>query len=285
MFTREHREHREHCSVPGTVEQMEQVEHPKTSPLIVAHRGASAHAPENTLAAFRAAIAAGADGIEFDVQLAGDGVPVVIHDFDLKRTASRSGRVSDLTSRQIAEIDVGSWFNANRPKRAKPEFASETVPTLAQLLDLLGGFAGIIYIELKCDETNFKPLAAAVCDLIRSSPMLPRMIVKSFRLGAIPEVRHLLPEVQTAALFEPSIMTVLRRRKHIIAIAREFGADQVSLHRSLATPYLCALAAKAQMPVTVWTVDNPKWLGLCKKRGIGAVITNDPHRMIQARGK
>ena len=262
---------------------MEQVEQPNTSPLIIAHRGASAHAPENTLAAFRAAIDAGADGIEFDVQLASDGVPVVIHDFDLKRTASRNERVCDLTSSQLATLDVGSWFNIKHPTRAKAEFAAETVPTLAQVLELLRGFTGIIYLELKCDETNFKPLVAAVCGLIRSSPMLPRMIVKSFRLAAIPEVRHLLPEVQTAALFEPSIMTILRRRKYIIAIAREFGAHQISLHRSLATPYLCALAAKAQMPVTVWTVDHPKWLALCKKRGIGALITNDPSRMLRAR--
>src|SRR5687767_5965470 len=107
------------------------------SPLIIAHRGASAHAPENTLAAFQAAIEGGADGIEFDLQLAKDGVPVVIHDDDLKGTASRDQRVRDLTSRQLGKIDVGSWFNATHPKRARPEFAHETVPTLARTLKLL----------------------------------------------------------------------------------------------------------------------------------------------------
>ena len=88
------------------------------APLIIGHRGASAHAPENTLAAFRMAIDAGADGIEFDVQLAKDGVPVVIHDFDLKRTGAYDVRVADLTSAELSGVDAGSWFNAVHPDMA-----------------------------------------------------------------------------------------------------------------------------------------------------------------------
>ncbi|MFN0138748.1 MAG: glycerophosphodiester phosphodiesterase [Pyrinomonadaceae bacterium] len=244
-------------------------------PLIIAHRGASAIAPENTLAAFSAAIDAGVDGIEFDVQLARDGVPVVIHDTDLRRTAGVSERVADLTSARLGKTDVGSWF--------APGFADESVPTLEQTLHLLDDFRGLIYIELKCELHNFKPLAAGVCDVIRDSTLLPQIVVKSFRLAAIPEVRRLLPGVQTAALFEPSIMTILRRREYIIAMAREFGAHQISLHHSLATPKLCALAAAADLPVTVWTVDAAKWLQRCRQRGIKALITNDPAKLIAAR--
>ena len=238
------------------------------SPLIIAHRGASAHAPENTLAAFRAAVDAGADGIEFDVQLAADGVPVVIHDTDLRRTASVDKRVADLTSLQLSKTDVGSWFAA--------QFRIETVPTLEQTLHLLRDFNGPIYIELKCELDNFKPLVAAVCDVIRESPLLPQIIVKSFRLAAIPEVRCSLPEAQTAALFEPSITTILRRREHIIAMAIEFGAGQISLHRALATDKLCILASQANLPVTVWTVDDARWITLSRQRSIRALITNHP---------
>lgn len=243
-------------------------------PLIIAHRGASAHAPENTLAAFKMAVDAGADGVEFDVQLAADGVPVVIHDTDLRRTAGIDKRVEELTSFQLSQTDVGSWF--------APQFASETVPTLEQTLQLLRYFNGLIYIELKCELDNFKPLVAAVCDTIRSSPLLPQIIVQSFRLAAIPEVHRQLPGVQPAALFEPSIMTILRSRKYIIAMAREFGADQISLHHSLATPKLCSLASQAKLPVTVWTVDDPKWLERCRNRNIRALITNDPAKLISA---
>lgn len=254
-----------------------------STPLIIAHRGASAEAPENTLAAFQRAIDADADGVEFDVQLAKDGVPVVIHDDNLTRTGGRNDRVADLTSKQLAKLDVGSWFNAKRPKLAKVEFATEGVPTLERVLDLFAASDGPIYIELKATESTFRPLVAAVSEMIRNSAMLPRIIVKSFRLAAIPEVRCLLPAVQTAALFEPSIMTILRRRRHIIAIAREFGAHQISLHKSLATPKLAKLASDAGMPVAVWTADDPKWIELCRRRGIGTLITNDPARLIAAR--
>ncbi len=252
-------------------------------PLIIGHRGASAHAPENTLAAFKMAIDAGADGVEFDVQLAKDGVPVVIHDATLKRTGGQKGSVAGLTSKELAKIDVGSWFNKKYPKRANADLAKETVPTLAQVLRLLKSSDGPIYIELKATNADYRDLAKSVCDVIRDSPLLPRIIVKSFKLAAIPEIRHHLPDVQTAALFAPQILDYLRRRKYIIAMAREFGAHQISLHLSLVTKKLTALAAQAAMPVTIWTVDDPKWVKRCQKLGIRALITNDPARLKSVR--
>ncbi len=253
------------------------------APLIIGHRGASAHAPENTLAAFKMTIDAGADGIEFDVQLAKDGVPVVIHDATLKRTGLRPENVADLTSKQLGLVDAGSWFNTKYPKRSNTDFSHEMVPTLAQVLELCRDFGGLIYIELKVNSPDYTSLASAVCDVIRDSPRLSQMIVKSFKLAAIPEVRHHLPEVQTAALFEPTIMDFLRRRKHILAIAREFGADQISLHHSLVTPKLVSLATDAGMPVTIWTADSSKWVKRCRKLGIKALITNDPESLLTKR--
>jgi len=255
------------------------------NPLIIGHRGASTHAPENTLAAFQLALDVGADGVEFDVQLAKDGVPVVIHDTTLERTGSRAERVADLTSEQLGKIDIGSWFNKKFPKKARPEFANETVPTLTQVLDLLKDIKGLIYIELKCGNNDYEPLAKAVCDVIRDSHLLPQIIVKSFKLAAIPVVRFHLPRVQTAALFEPTILDFLRRRKHILAIAREFGAHQISLHHSLITRKLVSLATESQMPVTIWTADDPKWIKRCQKLGIGALITNDPANAISAKAR
>src|SRR5207244_7475867 len=119
--------------------------------LIIAHRGASACAPENTIAAFRAAIDAGADGVEFDVQLARDGVPVVIHDFDLKRTGRRGERVADLTSAELGRVDVGSWFDTVHPELADDSFADQCVPTLRDALRVIGRLQGPIYIELKSE--------------------------------------------------------------------------------------------------------------------------------------
>lgn len=252
-------------------------------PLIIAHRGASRYAPENTVPAIRLAVDSGAEGVEFDVRLAKDGAPVVIHDGDLRRTGSRNERVAALTSKELARVDVGSWFNARYPKLAKGEFAGCTVPALADLLELLRGFHGLVYVELKGTAADQAALTKAVCDLVRSSPLLPQIVIKSFRLAAVSVVRAQLPDVQTAALFDPASITILRRRKYLVDLAQKSGARQLSLHRSLITPKLTELAARANMPVTVWTTDSAKWIGRCRKLGIGALITNDPARMLAAR--
>jgi len=253
-----------------------------TRPLIIAHRGASTFAPENTLAAFQMAIDAGAEGVEFDVRLAKDGVPVVFHDEDLRRTGLRSERVADFTSDELANVDIGSWFNAKYPAFSSQRFAKQTVPALADVLDLLKDFGGLIYVELKCDEWNCVDLVTAVCEVIRDSPQLSQIIIKSFKLRAIPEVRHNLPNAATSALFGSEIMHYLRRREYLIALAREFGAEQLSVHYSLVTPRLCKLAAEAKMPLTVWTVDDPVWTMHRRNLGIRAVITNDPAKMLAA---
>ena len=249
-------------------------------PLIIAHRGASAHAPENTLAAFRMAMVVGAGGVEFDVRLAKDGVPVVIHDGSLLRTAKLKAKVSELTSKELSEVDVGSWFNRRFRAKARPEFESETVATLEQSLTLLKDFNGQIYIELKAGAGNFRELSKAVCDVVHDSPLLPQIIIKSFKLASIPEVKHRLPGVQTAGLFGVDVMTMIRRREHIVTLASEFGADRISVHHSLVSTKLAIRAVEAGMPITVWTVDDPSWLTRHKKIEIHALITNDPAKFL-----
>lgn len=252
-------------------------------PLIIAHRGASASAPENTLAAFRRAIACGADGIEFDVRIAADGVPVVIHDATLKRTAGRPERVSDISSKELSRVDAGSWFNRKHPELSDPEFENQTIPTLRETLDLLSGFDGRIFIELKSEDADVLPLCRSVAGIIADSQMMPQLVVKSFRLAAIPAMRALCPGVTTAALFEPNIKTVLRKKRSLITVAREIGANELSIHHSLATRRLTAAAKDAGLPIVIWTVDDPRWIRKAAEVGIHALITNDPKRMMQER--
>lgn len=253
-------------------------------PLIIAHRGASEIAPENTLAAFRRAIADGAEGVEFDVRLSKDGVPVVFHDAKLDRIARIDGRLSDFTAAELQKLDVGSWFNLENPKAADADFSAERISTLGEVLEYLRGFFGLIYVELKARESeNIEPLVRAVCREIAHSPLLPQIIVKSFRLQAIPEIRCYCPEVKTAALFAPKIMTILRKEKYLLKLAQEFKADQVSLHFSLVTRKFAEKAAKTNLPVTIWTADNPLWVKRALKLGIGAIITNNPARLLKKR--
>src|SRR5687767_7726644 len=114
-----------------------------SSPLILGHRGASALAPENSLAAFRRAMDDGADGIEFDVRLSYDHVPVVIHDATLKRTGRVDRLVSGLTAEELGEVDVGSWFTERTHTEAQA-FVGEKLPTLARVFELFNAEAGVL---------------------------------------------------------------------------------------------------------------------------------------------
>ena len=252
-------------------------------PLIIAHRGASALAPENTFAAFQKAIVAAADGIEFDVRLARDGVPIVFHDATLARLAKIKRRVADFTSEELNKIDVGSWFNRAFPRRADDKFSAEIIPTLAQLLKFLDGYQGLIYVELKGRDSEMFALAEAVCDLIRQTNLLPNIIVKSFNLEAVKIAKQLLPEVRTAALFEPKVLTMLGKKKRILEAAQKCNADEISLHRSLATKSFVRRATEKNLPVTIWTADNPVWVKRAFDSGINAIITNNPAYLLEKR--
>ena len=114
-------------------------------PLIIAHRGASALAPENTISAFKRALADGADGLEFDVRLTSDAVPVVIHDATLMRTGNNSAKVSELTAEQCEQIKVGAWFNKKFPLQARDEFENEGLPTLDQVFHVFSKTSAVLY--------------------------------------------------------------------------------------------------------------------------------------------
>lgn len=252
-------------------------------PLIIAHRGASALAPENTLAAFQKAIEDRADGLEFDVRLAKDGVPVVFHDATLRRVAKKNLYVNSLTAEELQTVDVGSWFNTKNPRKANYRFSGETIPTLAQLLDVLEDYKGLLYIELKCKDHEINALVEAVTKIIRRSKLFPNITIKSFKLEAIAQTNRLLPEVRTAALFAPKIMTILRKQARLIDKAQECRADELSLHYSLATQKLVGKAKEFGFPTIIWTADHPVWVKRSYDIGIRAIITNNPARLLAKR--
>lgn len=252
-------------------------------PLIIGHRGASALAPENTFAAFKKAIDDGADGIEFDVRLSGDGRAVVIHDETLKRTGGINRRIAETTSAQLAAIDVGSWFNDGKQGPHGASFSGQAVPTLAAVLKFLRDFSGVVYIELKCGDSDFAALSEAVCRDAASFPISGRMILKSFKLAAIPEIRRYLPGAATAALFDAGVMKMIRSAEFLPRLAGEFGANELSIHYSLATLALMRAAGSRGMPVTIWTVDSTRWIARGVELGLNAIITNNPAKLIAKR--
>ncbi len=253
------------------------------TPLIIGHRGASAVAPENTMAAFREAIAVGADGIEFDVRLTQDGVPVIIHDRDLLRTGGLSHRIGDTAWSEVAKVDVGSWFA--RKKNLPPgSFANETVPSLAELFTLFQSNNSSLYLEMKCDSpAEYAPLAGACCRLIDDHDLKDRVIIECFQLPALRIVRELDSSIKTVALFEPSISTPsVLSDQSIINKAKDVGAIALALHHRLARRSLIEKAKAVGMHVAVWTVDDPAWIERARSIGIDALITNDPALLLSA---
>ena len=251
------------------------------APLILGHRGASAVAPENTMAAFREAITVGADGIEFDVRLTRDLVPVVIHDSTLQRTGGLPHRIADLTFSELSTIDVGSWF-ARRKNLPPGTFAPQTVPSLRELFTLFQSNNLVLCLEMKCDSVSEqRPLAEACCRLIGEFAFKQRVIVECFTLPALTIVKQLDAEIKTAALFEPSISTPsVLWDQSVVAQATAIDASYLALHHRLAREGLVEKAKLAGLQVAVWTVDDPAWVARAQSIGIDALITNDPAAML-----
>jgi glycerophosphoryl diester phosphodiesterase len=252
------------------------------SPLIIGHRGASVVAPENTLAAFSPALEDGANGIEFDVRLSRDHVPVVVHDASLKRTALIDQLVSELTASELQQYDVCSWFN-----RLQTENTSYvgTVPTLAQVFELIQQTNALLYLEMKSDIREVTALAEKVVGEIHNSQILGRVVVSSFDLDAVSLIKQIEPTISTAALFEPKLTRPLStiRRLKMIDLAAERRANEVALHHSLVSLRVAEKAKQLGLAVVVWTVDDVDWIRRARSLGIKALITNNPAAMIRQR--
>lgn len=256
----------------------------KPNPLILGHRGASAIAPENTLAAFSRALHDGADGIEFDVRLSRDQVAVVIHDATLKRTGLIDRAVGDMTAKQLGEIDVGRWF-AGVKRTGAQSFAGEKLPTLAQVFELFSTNPGVLYVEMKCNAREAASLAAAVADDVGISPLTNRVVVESFCLDAIAEIKKINARIRTAALFEPRISRPIStvRRRRMVDLALYVGADEIAFHHTLVNRRLTERAKREGLEIVVWTVDDPRWITRARALDIKALIANDPAMMVQRR--
>jgi glycerophosphoryl diester phosphodiesterase len=228
----------------------------------------------------------GADGVELDVRLASDGVPVVIHDATLRRTGLCKGVVAEMTSSELARSDVGSWFNHAYPRLANAEYSRQFVPTLDQVLSFVkvhSARPGVIYVEMKTDraEDTYVDLCRSVVSLIRYHGLQNRVVVVSFNLKAVAQIKTLDPAIRTGALFEPKRDALKIIRKHpMIAAARECGAEEILLHRLIASRRIVDLSLESDLQPVVWTVDDPKWVRRAASLGVHAVITNDPAAMI-----
>jgi glycerophosphoryl diester phosphodiesterase len=259
--------------------------------LIIGHRGASAVTPENTLAAFARALNEGADGVELDVRLARDGVPVVIHDPTLRRTGLRAGVIAEMSSAELGEIDVGSWFNRANPNFRHKEYAGQFVPTLDQVFRFFNetpSREAIIYVEMKTDkaEQSSNELAHSVVQSINEFEFRSRVVVVSFNLNALACIKQIDGGICTGALFEPRhTARKLMSTRRMIASAIYSGADEILLNRLIVTRNSVLSARELNLRPVVWTVDDSKWVRRANMLGLHAIMTNNPAEMAAGRGQ
>jgi glycerophosphoryl diester phosphodiesterase len=227
---------------------------------ITAHRGAKAVAPENSLAAFRAAMDAGATYAELDVQHTRDRAIVVVHDGDLMRMGDDPRKVSELTAAQISAIDIGRKFGER--------FAGESPPTLEEVIDLVRGRMRI-NIELKYNVPD-PGLAPAVVDLLRRKDFLDDVVITSLDYAALKQVESLEPRLRTGHIVTAAVGNVVRTE-----------ADFLSLNAAQATPSLIRRAHAAGKEVHVWTVNEPELMLRMIERGVDNVITDDPALLVR----
>ena len=237
--------------------------------LVIAHRGASGYAPENTMAAFRRAVAMGVTFMETDLHLSRDARFVAIHDDTLDRTTTGRGAVHDLTLGELRKLDAGSWFGS--------EFAGERLPTLEEILEFARKHDVVFYLELK-------PVGSwggehALIGALRETGEIPRVVVISFDAAILASLRKTEPTLMTGLLYDgQSVDAALQK-------ALEIGARQLALRGDLASPAILKEARRNDVQVVCWTVNHPAHMRLLMEAGVDGIMSDYPDRLLELERK
>ncbi len=234
-------------------------------PRVVAHRGNSSVAPQNTLAAFEAAWRAGADAIELDVQLTAGGDVVVIHDETVDATTSGSGAVAELDRAAIRALDAGSWFS--------PAFAGQRVPTFAEVIDFLQRRPGIdLLLEIKGSWTAEQ--VRRVTGPIRFAGVADRVVGQSFWPETVAALRDADPGLRRGLLVASLGDDVLARCAELdVVTCNPLGTLLVE------DPGLVGRLHEDGRQVSVWTLNEPSHWAAAVDLGVDGIITDRPDRL------
>jgi glycerophosphoryl diester phosphodiesterase len=230
-----------------------------TPPLVIAHRGASARAPENTIAAFELALELGADAIALEVHLSRDGHPVVIHDFSLERTTDGTGPVGDRTVRELKRLDAGGWL-ARR-------FRGQRIQTLLEVLERFRDRARF-WIELAGGSDLYPGLEEKVVSAIEIYEVVERSLLQSFDVTALLRIRALAPDLRLGALvdhppldpavFVPGLVQAICPSAHLLS---EGDAARIR---------------QGGLGCYVWTVNEPAQMDRLVTWGVSGIVTDQP---------
>jgi glycerophosphoryl diester phosphodiesterase len=241
-------------------------------PLVIAHRGDSAHRPENTLVSFAGALEVGAEIVELDVQLTADGHVVVLHDPTLDRTTSGRGDVRRMALAEVRAVSAGY------PDRFGTAYAGERVPTFGEVLGLIRDRARAL-VEIKTESVTDDAeggIEARVADEVRRAGMEKDVALISFDHRAVMRLRSLAPGIRRGRLFGRCTAD------EVIVQAREAGCEIVMPHKSQITDALAERVHQARLELATWVVDEPEELKALARFGLYGVGSNRPGVLIEA---
>lgn len=231
--------------------------------LAIAHRGASGYAPENTLAAFRRAVAQGVTFIETDLHLTRDAHFVAVHDETVDRTTNGQGSVHQMTLAELRRLDAGSWFAS--------EFMSERLPTLEEVLEFAKKNDVVFYLELK--PNGFWGGEHALISALRTANEIARSVIISFDPAILASLRTIEPTLMTGLLYDGSADRPFEK-------ALEIGARQLVIRGDLVSPNLLQQARKQDLQVVCWTVNSPAHMRMLVAAGVDGIMTDYPDRLL-----
>lgn len=228
---------------------------------LIAHRGASGHAPENTEAAFKLALEMGAQAIELDTHLTADGELVVIHDEGLRRTAKRRGAIAKMTFKDLLPVDVGAWF--------APKYKGEGLPTLEEVFDLCEGRAEL-HVEIKRGSSLYPGIEAKVVEMIRRREAHSWTVVSSFDHQALYSVRSIDNRIRLGYLLGLTRMNVAFDEM------RDMKAESLNLSMRRVDAKKVRECHKRGHKVLVYTVNTQKDADRMAKMGVDGIFSNFP---------
>ncbi|AEM78512.1 glycerophosphodiester phosphodiesterase [Thermoanaerobacter wiegelii] len=234
-------------------------------PLVIAHRGDSRNAPENTLASFKRALEMGADGIELDVQLTKDGQLVVIHDERVDRTTDGIGFVKDFTLKELKRLDAGIKFDK--------KFAGERIPTLYEVFELIGHKNFIINIEIKSGVVLYPGIEEKLIKAIEDYDFEDRVVISSFNHYSLRDVKRMAPELKIGLLYQCGLVEPW----HMAIRMKAYSLHPFYFN---IIPELVEGCKKNNIKLFPWTVDRKEDMEMMIKAGVDAIITDDPQTLI-----
>lgn len=234
---------------------------------VIAHRGSKGLRPENTLPAFSKAIDAGADGIETDVHLSKDGELIIIHDETVNRTTNGTGKVYDMTLKELKQLDAGSYFGL--------DYLGTRIPTLQEVVQLLieRHYTGIFNLEFKTDKFEYSGLEEKVANYFDSIDYPFHLVYSSFNPKSIKKIHAIQPTIETASLFKLRTASAKRFAKKNVIQDWHPSIAWVRSHRWFLP----------RMEIRPWTVNSEENMKYCFKHHFKGIITDFPERGLSIR--